>query len=64
MPFDRLPPKVRTKIASKGNAALRESGKIYKFSSEKAREAGLKSAMNRRLRAQKLELENQEELNK
>lgn len=57
MPLDRLPPKRRTKIAAAGNAALRESGKVHKFSSEKAREAVAKRWQNYRLRIQKEEQE-------
>jgi hypothetical protein len=50
MPLDRQPPKVRTKIAAKGNAVLREMGLINKFNPESARLAGIKSAETRRLK--------------
>ena len=60
MPLQRLPPKVRSKIASQGNAAVRAAGKIHKFTPEQAREAGRKSAEKRRLNRMRIEQEDTE----
>lgn len=64
MPLDRQPPKVRSKIAAQGNAALREMGLINKFTSEQARAAGLKSAEKRKLKKMREEAAYEEELSR
>lgn len=64
MPLDRQPPKVRSKIAAKGNATLRELGLINKFNPESARLAGLKSAEKRRLTKLRKDAEYEAELNR
>ena len=53
MPLNRESPIKRSKIAAKGNAAIRESGKVHSFSSEKAKEAANKRWQNKRLQEQK-----------
>lgn len=57
MPFNRLPPKVRTKISTAGANALHEQGKAYKMTPQKAREAAETRWRNKRLRDQKEEAE-------
>lgn len=53
MPFNRESPIKRSKIAAKGNAAMRATGKAHSFSSDKAKEAVATRWRNQRLREQK-----------
>ena len=55
----KVPPKVRSKIASKGGSALHASGKAHVFSSEKARAAINKRWENKR-RQDELDRQKQE----
>jgi hypothetical protein len=64
MPLHKNPPKVRTKIAAMGNAALRASGKIFKFTPETARAAAAKGRENKRMKKMREEARYQEELDR
>ena len=64
MPLHRQPPKRRSQIAAQGNAAVRAAGLIYKFNSETAKAAGLKSAEVKRLKKMRKEQAYEDELNR